>query len=231
MRAIVVGCGRAGAELANRLSRSGHYVTVIDVAADAFLNLAADFRGHIIQAEALNRDVFVNAGVERADCVATLTNSDPLNAVLGHIAATIYNVPRVVVRNYDPRWLPLHAAFGLQTVSSVRWNASRFEELLVDGAAQPVYSLSDGNLAVYELAVPPAATGRHFQEIAAGLPVVVAAVIRAGKGKLPLDDFQLQGGDLVVVSGDRLAVEQLRQRLEHPVTGMPVTDTPATGED
>src|SRR5690606_3955132 len=74
MRAIIVGCGRAGAELANRLARAGHWVTVIDVAAEAFDNLAPDFRGHVIEAEVLNRDVLVNAGIREADSVATLTN-------------------------------------------------------------------------------------------------------------------------------------------------------------
>jgi trk system potassium uptake protein len=213
MRAIVVGCGRAGAELANRLSRAGHNVTVIDVVADAFLNLATDFRGHVIQAEALNRDVLVNAGVESADCIATLTNSDALNAVLGHIAATVYQVPRVVVRNYDPRWLPLHAAFGLQTVSSVQWNASRFEELLTRESTQPVYSLSDGNLAIYEIVVPHAALQQKLADLIAGLPLVVAAVIQGGKGILPAPDFMLNPGDVVIVSSAGSVAEQLRQRL------------------
>jgi len=42
----------------------------------------------------------------------------------------VYHVPNVVVRNYDPRWQPLHEAFGLQVVSSASWGAQRMEELL-----------------------------------------------------------------------------------------------------
>jgi hypothetical protein len=46
------------------------------------------------------------------------------------VARTVYNVANVVVRNYDPRWRPLHEAFGLQMVSSTAWGAQRIEELL-----------------------------------------------------------------------------------------------------
>src|SRR5512134_2151768 len=98
---IIVGCGRAGAELANRLSAAGHLVTVIDVRETAFDNLAPEFRGHVIEGEVLSRNVLVNAGVSQTDAFAVLTNSDALNAVVGHIARTIYHVPNVVVRNYD----------------------------------------------------------------------------------------------------------------------------------
>src|SRR3990170_8733837 len=114
MKYIVVGCGRVGAELANRLNRQGHEVTVIDQAEESFHNLAADFQGRTVEGEVLNQHVLRRAGIEEADGLAAVTTSDSLNAVVAHAARAIFHVPNVVARNYDPRRRPLFEAFGLQ---------------------------------------------------------------------------------------------------------------------
>jgi trk system potassium uptake protein TrkA len=214
MRAILVGCGRAGAELATRLAVAGHAVTVIDIAAEAFDNLPADFRGHVIQAEALNQDVLVNAGVQDADCLATLTNSDALNAVLGHIAKTVYHVPRVVVRNYDPRWAPLHTAFELDAVNSVHWNATRFEELMVNPDLAMLQPLGDSGLALYGLTIPAAWAGQSLSSLADHADVVIAGVTRDGVSVLPAEDWILEAGDQVALSTTVAGAARLRMRLD-----------------
>ena len=40
----------------------------------------------------------------RRSALASVTNSDAVNAVVAHVARTVYDVPSVVSRNYDPRW-------------------------------------------------------------------------------------------------------------------------------
>jgi trk system potassium uptake protein TrkA len=102
MNMIVVGCGRLGAELAYRLYQKGHRVTVIDQVMNAFNNLPSDFLGRTIEGEVLNKGVLQRAGIEHADGLAVVTNSDSLNAVVAHIAHSEYNLTNVVVRNYDP---------------------------------------------------------------------------------------------------------------------------------
>jgi len=117
MNIIVVGCGRVGSALAYQLYKKGHQVTVVDQAASAFDNLPADFHGRMEEGDVLSRDVLHRAGIGQADALA-------------HVARTAYHVPNVVVRNYNPRWQPLHEAFGLQVVSSASWGVQRMEELL-----------------------------------------------------------------------------------------------------
>src|SRR5258708_38920266 len=120
---IVVGCGRVGAELAFRLYQRGHQVAVIDQVGSSFANLDPDYRGRTIEGEVLSHDVLVRAGIEEADGLTAVTNSDSVNAVVGHMARDVYKVHNVGVRNYDPRWLPMHEAFGLQVASSTAWAA------------------------------------------------------------------------------------------------------------
>ena len=134
MNVIVVGCGRMGSELAYRLFQMGHHVTVMDIAASAFYNLPADFRGHKVEGEILAREVLHRAGIEKADGLAAVTNSDAFNAVVGHLARTVYQVRNVVVRNYDPRWRAMHDAFGFQVISSSSWGAQRMAEMISDAS-------------------------------------------------------------------------------------------------
>ena len=42
MKVIIIGCGRLGSGLANRLSKEGNEVTVIDTNPEAFLELAQE---------------------------------------------------------------------------------------------------------------------------------------------------------------------------------------------
>lgn len=212
MRAMIVGCGRAGAELANQLARAGHAVTVIDVTNQAFLNLDSDFRGHLVEGEVLNRDVLANAGIAQVDCLATMTNSDALNAVVGHIASTVYHVPHVITRNYDPRFMPLHETFGLTAISSVRWNAERSIELLMGHHESLAQNLGEG-VSLYEVLVPKEWTGKRVVEVVNGLPVVVASVVRRGHGYLPDREMTLAEGDRLMVSATIGAHNQLLARL------------------
>ena len=105
MNFFVIGCGRVGSELALRLYKHGHKVVVIDVNRDALNSLSPEFRGRIIEGDALAEQMLERAGIAEADGVATVTNSDTLNAVVAYIARTLYKVPIVIARNYDPAML------------------------------------------------------------------------------------------------------------------------------
>jgi trk system potassium uptake protein TrkA len=214
MEIVVVGCGRVGAELANRLFLRGHKVTVVDRSSASFQNLRPDFRGRTIEGEALNQDVLRRAGLERADGFAAVTSSDTLNTVVAHIARTVYNTPNVVVRNYDSRARALLEAFDLQIVSSTSWGAQRIEELLYHRELRSVFSAGNGEVEIYEITVPAAWEGRSLQELLPGEECVVSALTRAGKAILPDRETVLQVGDVVLVSATFDGVEALRRRLK-----------------
>ena len=101
------------------------------------------------------------AGIEQADGLAAVTSSDSVNAVVGHVARTVYRVPNVVTRNYDPRWRPLHEAFGLQMVSSATWGAQRLEELLEHGESAPSSRPATARWRSTSCVVPEPGSGRQ----------------------------------------------------------------------
>lgn len=213
MNVIIVGCGRVGSELAYRLYTNGHSVCVVDRSQDAFRNLPPDFLGRTLEGDVLSEAVLHRAGIDSADALAAVTNSDSLNSVIGRVASEVYHVQRVVVRNYDTRWRSLIEAFGLQVVSSSSWGAQRVEELLEGGALRPLVSAGNGEVEICEVALPTAWDGKSVQELAAAGPCIVAAVTRAGRGILPTPDMRLQAGDLVLVSATADGMASLRLKV------------------
>jgi trk system potassium uptake protein len=213
MRVIVVGCGRVGAQLANRLYQKGMQVTVIDESKAAFDNLDPNFRGRTLEGDVLAQDMLRRAGIEHADSLAAVTSSDTLNVSVAHIAITVYHVPYVVARNYEPRYQSLYESFGVNALSMSNWGAQRMEELLAGVALKTVFSAGNGEVEIYELVMPESWAGRRLGDLINGCGCVPVAVTRAGKAMLPDHDIVLQPGDVVHVSATFEGIEGIRQQI------------------
>lgn len=213
MNVIVMGCGRMGAELAYRLYQQGNQVVVVDQSTASFDNLHPDFRGRIIEGDGLAQDVLKRAGIEETQGLAAVTNLDVVNAVVGHVARTVYHVPKVIVRNYDARWQSLHEAFGSLVVSSTVWAAQRIEELLYYEDVRVVFSAGNGEVGVYEFVAPESCQGCGLQDLFPEDTCRVVAVTRGGHAMLPSDDLQLEAGDVIHLSATPANMTLLRNRI------------------
>ena len=213
----IIGCGRVGADLAFRLFKNGHQVVVVDQAQEAFTRLDPDFRGRTTEGELLALGTFQRAGVETCDGVAVTTNSDTVNAVIGHaIRSHFPEVKQVIIRNYDPAMREMQEAFGLQLVSSTAWGAERLQELLIDPSFRAVFSAGNGEVELYELLIEAAWQGRPLRSLmsSCGASGVVVALTRAGRAELPTADHLFQAGDILTVSATLEGIEALRKRLQ-----------------
>ncbi len=127
MRAVIVGCGRVGAGLAERLAREGNEVTIIDISTDAFSRLEPDFPGQAIRADGTDEDVLRRVGTESADWFYSLTEGDNRNAFAAQLAAETFGVKQVVAKINDPVRAEAYTMLGLATICRTR--------LLVDALA------------------------------------------------------------------------------------------------
>ena len=120
MRAVIVGCGRVGAGLAERLAREGHDVTVIDISTDAFNRLEPDFPGQAVRADGTDEDVLRRVGTETADWFFSLTEGDNRNAFAAQLAAETFGVKNVVAKINDPVRAEAYTMLGLATICRTR---------------------------------------------------------------------------------------------------------------
>ncbi|MPZ23887.1 MAG: TrkA family potassium uptake protein [Dehalococcoidia bacterium] len=136
MKAMIMGCGRVGAELAGQLEDAGHDVTVLDIEPYSFRRLPASFRGRKIVGNGIDIDKLVAAGIEEIDAFIAVTQGDNRNIMAAQIARHIFKVERVVCRIYDPLREDIYRALGLSTVSPTRAGAQLLREAIEDEAVE-----------------------------------------------------------------------------------------------
>jgi trk system potassium uptake protein TrkA len=128
VRAVIVGCGRVGAGLAERLARAGHDVTIIDLNSDAFGRLEPDFPGQAIRADGTDEDVLRRVGTDTTDWFYALTEGDNRNAFAAQMAAESFGVKNVVAKINDPVRAEAYTDLGIASICRTR--------LLVDALAR-----------------------------------------------------------------------------------------------
>ena len=116
MRVVIMGCGRVGSQLAARLDREGHEVSVIDANQKALRRLPDDFGGHTVVGTGIDEDVLRAAGIEQADAFVAVTEGDNRNIMAAQVAREIFRVPEVVARIYDPVREEIYRGLGLDTI-------------------------------------------------------------------------------------------------------------------
>ena len=86
MNIIIVGCGRVGETLAEKLNDDGNNVTIIDMSAKKVKNIANKFDIMGIIGNGATHAVQKEAGIDDADLLIAVTNSDELNLLCCMVA-------------------------------------------------------------------------------------------------------------------------------------------------
>ena len=116
MKAVIVGCGRAGAVIAEGFDKAGYEVVIIDRSTAAFDKLSSTFRGSAIRGDGTDEDVLRRAGAEAADVFLTLTEGDNRNVMAAQLAIEALGARKVVAKVNDPLRAAAYADLGIATL-------------------------------------------------------------------------------------------------------------------
>jgi trk system potassium uptake protein TrkA len=199
--------------LALALIERGHSVTVIDRDPAAFERLGPRFAGRTVAGVGFDREVLLEAGIERADGLAAVTASDEANVVAARAARQVFRVPRVVARLHEPAKAEIYRRLGLQTVTPITWGIQRIAELLCHSQLDTVLSLGNGEVEIVEVEVPPLLHGRRASELTVPAEITVIALQRDGRTTLPALGTVLSKGDLVHLAVLASSVDRLKTLL------------------
>jgi trk system potassium uptake protein TrkA len=202
---VIVGCGRVGSSLARSLIEEGHTVAVIDRRASAFERLGANFAGQTVAGIGFDRDRLIEAGIERAEAVAAVTNGDNSNILVARVARETFGIERVVARIYDPRRAAIYQRLGIATVATALWTTERVLRRVLSDAPAVEWVDPSAKVSLVERSLGSGWAGqRLFGVEREGIRVV--AVSRLGQAMLAGPDSVVQEGDIVylAVSSDAL---------------------------
>jgi trk system potassium uptake protein TrkA len=167
----------------------------------------------MVEGDALARDVLHRAEIEKAEGLAAVTDSESLNAVLAHVARSIYSIPNVVVRSFNPGWRKIHDTLGIQAVGSASRDVQRMEEMLTQPSVRVLFSSNNAAFAVYEFVVPKGWGSQDLQDVLPESQYHVLWCNRAGSS-IPLASLQtLEPGDVIYLTTTQEGIATLRHRM------------------
>ena len=214
MKVIVMGCGRVGSQVSNVLARQGHDVTVIDHRdTDAAARLGPGFKGRLINGLGFDRNILMEAGVEKADAFVAASSSDNANIVAARIARNLFKVPRVVARLYDPRRAEIYHRLGLTTISTTTWGAERIYELVTHADLDVVYNFGRGEVSMVAVEVPQTLAGRTVRDLTVPGEYNIASITRQDKAILPSPGTEFHEGDILHIVAQSSALPILEEML------------------
>jgi trk system potassium uptake protein TrkA len=197
---VIMGCGRVGSSLAAALGRLGHEVAVIDKNQQAFRRLGSDFHGQQVVGVGFDRQVLIEAGIERAGAFAAVSSGDNSNIISARVARENFGVEHVVARIYDHKRAAVYERLGIPTVATVPWTTDRFLRTLLPDGVAAAWREPSGNVALLQLPLNERWYGHSVRELEQATEARVAFIMRFGNGVLPNSKTVIQADDVVYVA-------------------------------
>ena len=192
---VIVGCGRVGSTLALELVAIGHTVAVIDRKPDAFKRLGENFSGLTIAGIGFDRDLLQEAGIERAQAVAAVTNGDNSNILIARVAREKFGIEKVVARIYDPKRAEIYERLGIATVATVKWTSERILRRILPDISSVEWTDPSSNVVLIEREFPNSLAGKKVIEIELS-GARISALRRLGTAVIPDENTIVQQGDV-----------------------------------
>jgi trk/ktr system potassium uptake protein len=211
MRIIIVGAGAVGSYLAERLSSGGEDIVVIEDDEARAAELQESLDALVLHGNGASTAMLEEAGVEKADLLIAVSNSDGAN-VLACFTARELGVKTTIARIEDPEIREGADRLGVDVV--IDPSATAAEELAAivgSGAASELVQFADGQLIMVGGIVTPNApiTGTSLARLrvrSAEWGWVVAALVRDGRTIVAHGDSEVRPGDhaLLMTTSDRV---------------------------
>jgi NhaP-type Na+/H+ or K+/H+ antiporter len=210
MRALIVGGGRVGRALAERLEDRGEEVLIVEQGDDAVERLRRDgFSVHT--GDGTQRETLEQSGAENARVIAAATADDDVNLLISQLAKNTFDVETVVARVNSPDNVGAFEDLGIEAISSgmsIAWSMDNVIER--PGIARWMTEL-DREGDVQEVEVTTAEiVGQSVTSLQTELPdhCHLALITREAENRLPHPEDRIERGDHLTFIGRKDAVRE-----------------------
>ena len=211
LRIIIVGCGKVGRTLVEQLSQEGHDITIVDrdgQKAQALANLY-DIMG--VQGNGASYSVLKEAGIETADLLIAVTQSDELNLLCCTVGKQVANcaaIARVRTPDYSREVGYLREKLGLAMIINPEMEAAaEAARILYLPTALEIDSFAHGQADLIKFKVPEGNVLDGMNLITLGQriapDILICAAERDGKVIIPRGQYTIRAGDILSFAASR----------------------------
>jgi len=230
MKILILGAGQVGKSVAASLVNEDNDVTIIDTNAEALRALREKLDVRVEVGQASYPRVLERAGIEDADMLIAITNSDEINMVACQIAHTLYHTPTKIARVRSSHYLEHPELFAPQAVpidyliSPEQLVTDYIFRLISHPGALQVLNFANGRVQMVAVkALQEGALVGHklsaLREHMPSIPARVVAIFRQGKALIPSNDTIVEVGDEMFIMASpkhiRALISELR-KLDKP---------------
>jgi voltage-gated potassium channel len=213
---IVCGFGRVGRQVSRDLRAAGAQHVVIDPSP---VNREAAIAAGIplIESEASDDEVLMQAGIARAEAVIACVDSDAENIFIAltarQLRADIFIIARASAEDSEKKLLRAGAD---RVISPYKTSGSEMARVALRPQVGGALDVADYRMEEIEVSPECEAVGRKIAEVSGG---AVIAAIRHPDGRFetqPPPETELQVGDMIIAMGPPAAVERLDRLFQPP---------------
>jgi trk system potassium uptake protein TrkA len=202
---IIVGCGKVGANLVEQLSKEGHDITVIDKKSTVIQNITNLYDVMGLVGNGASYSVQRDAGVDEADLIIAVTNSDELNLLCCTVAKRVGKcaaIARVRTPDYSDDVNYLKEELGLAMIINPELQAAReAARILYLPTALEVTPFAHGQAELVKFKIPEKNTidGITIAKLGSTITndILICAVERGSDVFIPNGNFVLHAGDVI----------------------------------
>ncbi len=209
MHILIVGCGNVGQTLVQQLSKEGHNITVIEEKSSVLQTVVNTYDVMGIVGNGASYSIMKDAGIESADLMIAVTESDELNLLCCLIAKKAGNCHTIArVRNpiYKKEINFIKEELGLSMVINPEETAANeAERLLKLPSATKIETFARGRAELVKMVIDENSRlcDKALKDIPADLKkqIIISVVSRENQVYIPDGSFILRAGDEVTIFG------------------------------
>ncbi len=218
---IIVGCGKVGTTLIEQLSREGHDITIIDKNAAKVQEISSVFDVMGLAGNGASYSVQMEAGIEKADLIIAVTDSDELNLLCCTVAKQVGDcgaIARVRTPDYSKEAGYLREKLGLTMIINPELEASReIARILYVPTALEVNSFAHGQAEIIKFKIPEGniLSGMTIANLGRDITneILICAIERKGEVYIPDGDFQLEQDDIISFVASRRFIRSFLKKI------------------
>ncbi|SEA09162.1 trk system potassium uptake protein TrkA [Lachnospiraceae bacterium NK3A20] len=207
MRIIVVGCGKVGMAIVERLSTEGHDIAVIDTDSKVIADVTDNFDVMGIVGNGASYSTLSDAGIEDTNLLIAATDSDELNllcCLFARKAGDCRTIARVRSPLYRGEIGFIKDELGLSmTINPEYAAATEISRLLRFPSAIKIDTFGKGRVELLQFVIPEGSLLDHLalQDMPGRVKseVLVCAVQRGNDVVIPNGAYVLQAGDTISI--------------------------------